>query len=249
MTLLIVSFIAGVLTILAPCILPLLPVIIGGSVSDVRSKMKPYVITASLVVSVIVFTLVLKASTVFIDIPAGFWKGFSGGILIAFGVAMLFPGVWEKLSSKLSFGVGAGSQKLLAQGSLKKSYTGDILMGAALGPVFTSCSPTYFVILATVLPESFARGFVYLLAYAVGLGMMLLLIALLGQKFVGRLQSASDPRGWFKRTLGVLFLLVGLAVFTGYDKELESRLLDLGVYDGIGGIEEQLLENVDDASL
>ncbi len=70
MFLLIVSFLAGVLTIAAPCILPLLPVIIGGSLIDSdkdkpeRAWLRPVVITASLAVSVIVFTLLIKATTV-----------------------------------------------------------------------------------------------------------------------------------------------------------------------------------------
>lgn len=242
MTLLLISFIAGVLTILAPCVLPLLPIIIGGSVSDAHSKWKPYVITASLAVSVIVFTLLLKASTAFIDIPASTWSTLSGGILLFFGVTMVFPVLWEKLSARVSSGK---ANRLVAKGSQKKSFTGDILIGAALGPVFTSCSPTYAVIIATVLPQSFLQGLIYLLAYAVGLSVMLLLVALLGQKLTKRLASASNPRGWFKRGLGILFILIGLAILTGFEKDLESRILDTGAYDGISNIEGVLLENIE----
>ena len=69
--LLLVSFVAGVLTIAAPCVLPLLPVIVGGSIvrtdSDAavatRQWFRPVVIAVGLVVSIIVFTLALKATT------------------------------------------------------------------------------------------------------------------------------------------------------------------------------------------
>jgi cytochrome c-type biogenesis protein len=74
---------------------------------------------------------------------------------------------------------------------------------------------------------------------------MLLLVALLGQKLTRRLAGASDPHGWFKRSLGVLFLVVGIAIFLGYDKMFEAYLLEIGVYDGIGNIEGQLLDTVD----
>ena len=67
MILLILSFFAGILTVFAPCILPLLPLIIGGSITgDEKQKYRPYIIIGSLVVSLIGFTLLLKASTLLI---------------------------------------------------------------------------------------------------------------------------------------------------------------------------------------
>ena len=66
MFLLFVSFIAGVLTVLAPCILPLLPVIIGGAAQN-HERRNPYIITASLAVAVVLFTLLLKFSTLLIN--------------------------------------------------------------------------------------------------------------------------------------------------------------------------------------
>lgn len=73
MTLFIVSFLAGALTILAPCVLPLLPVVLAGSLTE-KKRWYPYVVTLSLAFSVVLFTVVLKASTLLIDIPTAFWK-------------------------------------------------------------------------------------------------------------------------------------------------------------------------------
>lgn len=241
MTLLVISFLAGVLTVLAPCVLPLLPVIIGGSVSDTRSRLKPYIITGSLALSIVIFTLILKASTALIMIPPSFWTTVSGVILLAFAATMLFPGLWERLTAKFQF--GQAGNRWLAKGSQRGGFTGDVVMGLALGPVFSSCSPTYFVILATVLPASFFLGTVYLIVYALGLSLILLLIALLGQRFVGGLNKLSDPRGWFKKSIGVLFLLVAIAIMTGADKDIEAYLVGLG-FD-FTGIEQQLLENIE----
>lgn len=90
------AFIAGVLTTLAPCVLPMLPVIVGGSLNGSGSDRKrAYVITASLGVSVAVFTLALKATTALIDIPATTWAYLSGTLLILLGVVSLFPGLWS----------------------------------------------------------------------------------------------------------------------------------------------------------
>ncbi|HTR18872.1 MAG TPA: cytochrome c biogenesis protein CcdA [Candidatus Paceibacterota bacterium] len=236
MLLFLISFIAGVLTVLAPCVLPLLPVIVGGSLAQ-GGRWRAYTICFSLGVSVIVFTLLLKASTIFINIPQTFWEWFSGIILVLFGLVMVFPSLWDRLGFVNL--MNRSSNKLLAEGYQRNSRVGDMIMGAALGPVFSSCSPTYFVILATVLPQSFAAGFLDLLAYAVGLSGFLFIIALAGQKLVDRLGVTINPTGWFRRGIGILFILIGLLVATGAEASAEAWLLNHG-FD-LGGVEEQLL--------
>jgi cytochrome c-type biogenesis protein len=239
MTFLAIAFVAGMLTVLAPCILPLLPVVIGSSAAG-RSKATPYIVVASLGASIILFTLLLKASTAFIAIPQVFWTYLSGGILVFFGITLLFPKVWEKIPGLSKATVG--SNKLLGSGHKKKSVWGDVIVGVALGPVFSTCSPTYFVILASVLPASFALGMVYLLAYVAGLSLVLLLIALLGERFAQRLTGLSNPDGWFKKTLGLLFILIGIFIVLGFDKKLETAILDSGYFD-ITKVEQKLLDN------
>ena len=240
MLLLIISFIAGVLTVLAPCILPLLPVVVGASASG-RSKSTPYVVVGSLSVSIILFTYLLKASTAFIMIPPEVWTYLSGGILILFGLFLLFPSLWEKMPgvSRLS----SKSNLLVGKGYKKKSFWGDVLIGAGLGPVFSSCSPTYFIILASVLPASFLLGTAYLFAYTFGLALILLLIALLGQRFSDKLSRFSDSRGFLRRAIAVIFIFLGIAIATGYEKKLEVKILDSGYFD-VTKIEQFLLQKL-----
>lgn len=225
MVLLLISFVAGILTALAPCVLPLLPVIVGGSVAT-GSNRRAYTIAISLGASVVLFTLVLKVSTALINVPQAFWNIFSGSILIIFGLVMVFPSLWDDLGFVNA--MNRSSNRALAAGYQRNNLWGDIVMGAALGPVFSSCSPTYFVILATVLPASFAMGLIDLLAYAIGLSGFLLIIAIAGQKLVDHLGVAIEPRGWLRRGIGVLFVIVGLGVFTGVEASLEAWLLNNG---------------------
>jgi cytochrome c biogenesis protein CcdA/thiol-disulfide isomerase/thioredoxin len=232
----VVSFIAGALTVLAPCILPLLPVIIGGSVSGGSAK-RAYTVIGSLVASVIVFTLVIKVSSVFLAVPAGAWSSISALILALLGISMLFPKLWESVPGMGALSVW--SNKVLGSGMMKKTFAGDVLMGAALGPVFSTCSPTYFVILATVLPANILLGMLYLLAYSLGLGIVLLAISLFGQRFANRLEGLSDAHGWFKRTIGTIFIIVACLIATGYDKALEAWTLN-HVFD-VTTIERTLL--------
>ncbi|KND50963.1 MAG: hypothetical protein AB202_00965 [Parcubacteria bacterium C7867-007] len=241
MTLLFISFIAGLLTVLAPCILPLLPVVVGSSAAG-RSRLTPYVVVGSLAVSVILFTYLLKVSTAFITIPPYVWTIISGGVLIFFGLTLVFPALWERIPgvAKLS----SEGNKLAGKGYQKKSFAGDVLIGAALGPVFSSCSPTYFVILASVLPASFALGTLYLLAYVSGLSISLLAIALLGQRFADKLSGIADPKSRVKRTIGVLFVILGLLIVTGIEKKIEAGIITSGFFD-ITKVEQFLLKASD----
>jgi cytochrome c-type biogenesis protein len=231
---LVLSLAAGVLTVAAPCVLPLLPVVVGGAIvqggDERRARWRPYVIAASLAMSVVVFTLLLKATTALLGVPPQVWQLVSGGIIILLGIDLLVPAVWDRLSTAL--GLQARSGEFLDRSVSRQSVTGDILTGAALGPVFSSCSPTYALIVAAVLPVSFAEGVVYVAAYAIGLAAMLLLIALLGRGLVRRLGWLANPGGWFRR------VLVGIAVITGFDKQLQTWILDAGLYDPIAGLEE-----------
>jgi cytochrome c biogenesis protein CcdA len=226
MLLLLGAFVAGILTTLAPCVLPLLPVIVGGSLAESGkgARRRAYLITASLGASVVVFTLILKATTALIGIPTSVWQWVSGVILIALGLFFAFPSLWDRVSTRSSL------QRLSAQGlaaaGRHEGNTGAVLTGAALGPVFTSCSPLYAYVVVTVLPASFAQGLVLLFAYVVGLCGTLLAIALLGQRVIGAARWATNPHGWFRRGLGFVFIFVGIAVIAGWDKDLQTWVIE-----------------------
>lgn len=239
MLLLITSFLAGVLTVLAPCVLPILPIIVGGSVEG-KSKAPAIRLIASLSISIVVFTLLLRATTLLIDVPQSFWAGVSGTILIIFGLITLFPEHWEKISGKLS----SKSQGRLQKAANKKGWQREVWMGAALGPVFTSCSPTYALIIATILPASFVQGVFYTIVYAAGLATVLFAIAMLGRRLTKHMQVAADPKGKFKKVLGWIFLIVGIFIFMGWDKDVETYIIDQG-YFGVTSFEETLLERME----
>ncbi len=243
MILFIVSFVAGFLSVLAPCVLPLLPVTLGSSMGEAANKSRPFIIIGSLSLSVFVFTLLLKGSTALIGGSISFWSYISAAILALFGFTLLFPIAWAKVMLKLP-GHNAPESWMATGYKSRGHWWADVLVGAALGPVFTTCSPTFFVILATVLPQSFAKGIIDLLAYVLGLAIALLLISWVGQKLVNRLEWAADPNGLFRKVLGVLFLLVALAIATGYDKTIESAILNSGYFD-VTSIEQALHQKLD----
>ncbi len=222
------AVVAGALTTMAPCSLTLLPVIVGGSVSGAmpsgRPWLRPLVVAGSLGGSVIAFTLLLRASTALIGIPAEVWRWLSGGLLVALGVLALFPDLWDRVS--VTSGLNARSAGALARSRARSGLGGAILTGLALGPVFTSCSPLYGYVVVTVLPADLGRGLALLLAYAVGLVGVLLAVALLGSSLVQRLRWASDPHTPWRRAIGALFVVLGLLIATGAMQDLETWLVD-----------------------
>lgn len=226
MLLLLISFIAGILTILAPCVLPLLPVIIGGSIGgNKKDKFRPYVIGASLAISVILFTLLLKVSTLLVGLSSNALDWISGSLLVALGLVSAFPELWERFVVALNW--QAASQRFLGKGERNKSkYGGPVLIGIALGPVFASCSPTYAFILASVLPFTFLAGLIYLVAYTIGLALALLAISLAGRRLINRFSWAVNTHGFFRRLLGVVFIVIGIGIIAGYQVKAETWVAD-----------------------
>lgn len=240
MTLLFASFIAGILTGLAPCILPILPIVIAGSASDTKDNKRPFIIIGALSFSVVIFTLLLRQTSRVLDVSDSTLAKISGVIIALVGLFTLFPLLWEKMTVKMNI----ASQKQLGKAQGKGKFASAVLTGLALGPIFISCSPTYGLITRAVLPGSFARGLGYLLVYTLGLAIFLLFVANLGQKIVSKLNWATDPKGWFRRILGLVFVIVGVAIIFSWEKKAEGWLLDNSdFYRQIINFEGRLIED------
>lgn len=232
---------AGVLTVAAPCVLPMLPVIIGGTAArddGIRSASRPLLIALGLVVSVVGFTLLLKASVALLGVPQAVWQVISGLLVALVGLTLAAPGLWDRLS--IATGLGARAGRALDTTARRGGPVGDLLLGAALGPAFSSCSPTYALIVAAVLPVSFGEGVAAIIAYAVGLAATLVTIGWLGGRAARRLGWLSRPDSRFRRAIGVLMIVIGIAVAAGLDRIAQTWILDQGWYGPIEGAERWL---------
>jgi len=183
MNLIWISFLAGILTVLAPCIFSLLPVILGGSLGK-KNPWRPLKVALSLGISVLLFSILLKGTSLLLPIPNSFWKMLSGALVSFVGLTMLIPEIWEFCASRLGLYKSEGWLGRNADGSEKSAY----VLGAALGPVFASCSPTFSLILAVILPASLLQGSIYLLVYTAGLVSVMMLIGYGGQAITKRLR-------------------------------------------------------------
>ncbi|MDO5746163.1 MAG: cytochrome c biogenesis protein DipZ [Actinomycetaceae bacterium] len=236
----ILSLLAGILTVFAPCVLPFLPVIIGGSLRDNDDRRRPFLIAGALVVSILLFTILLKATTLVININPRVWEIFSGVLVIILGIFILFPDLWAKLTTKSGF--DAASHTMLDKAQKQRHSTvAALLTGAALGPVFNSCSPTYAWVIATILPFSPLEAMVYLGFYTVGLAGTLLIFSLAGRKLIAKFEWATNPKGLFQRCVAVLFIIVGVLVATGVDRTFQAWAAQ--AIPGLTQVEEKLIPN------
>ncbi len=130
----------------------------------------------------------------------------------------------DRLSAALTL-QGRSTARLTAA-RRREGLAGGVLTGAALGPVFTSCSPMYGYVIVTVLPARPSYGFALLVVYVLGLCGTLAAVALAGRGLLSRLGWLADPHGRLRRGLGAVFVLVGVLVVTGVDREVQTWLVE-----------------------
>lgn len=236
MVLAIAALLAGVFSVLAPCVLPLLPAMLAPSAQSQRRSI--WWLLTGLGTSIALFSVLLKSTTALISVPVAVWSAISGLIVMLFGVTLLWPQAWEWLMQQT--GLAVATQRRSAQAAQRRGRLGDLLFGASLGPVFSVCSPTYALIVAVILPQTPLAGLTYLAIYLLGLLAMLALVGAMGRRLVGRLRWGVDPQGSFRRVVGVILVVFGILLVTGLDKSISSWLVNQGWFDWQVALEEQL---------
>ncbi|QQR51033.1 sulfite exporter TauE/SafE family protein [Candidatus Saccharibacteria bacterium] len=227
MLLALASLLAGVFSALSPCVLPLIPMMLGTHAQGGNRRSSRVLL--GLALSVIAFSVLLKSTTLLIDVPQQIWQIVGGGIVALFGASLLWPSLGEKFVLTSRFGLVA--QQAVGNASTKQGALRDILLGASLGPLFNVCSPTYALIVAVLLPANPLQGLSLLFVYTLGLTLTLFAVAVGGSTFVHKLGWSLDTHGKFRRILGALLLLIGIAVVLGLDKKLQGLLVSSGLFD------------------
>jgi cytochrome c biogenesis protein CcdA len=127
------AFLAGIVTVLSPCILPVLPIVLAGSVDG--DKKKPLGIITGFICSFTFFTLFLSTIVRATGLPSESLRTFSIIVIFIFGISLLIPQVqvWiEQLFSKLA---NSGPK----QTQQNNSFWGGIVVGLSLGLLWTPC--------------------------------------------------------------------------------------------------------------
>lgn len=216
------AFLAGVLTIAAPCTLPLLPVLLGTSLGQ-KSKLRPIFIVLGFV---IVFTLAAVALSLlakYAGFDANIVRNVGIFILAIFGLLLIWSKPFEAIAvkltpliSKLSVKVGLGN----------KGNFSALLLGMTLGLVWTPCAgPVLASILTLIaLQKDLLAAAILLLFYSSGAAVPMLIIAYGGQYVGEKVSVISKYSVLLQQIFGALIILLAVAMYFNYDTKLYSLI-------------------------
>jgi cytochrome c biogenesis protein CcdA len=219
------AFLAGVLTVLSPCVLPLLPIVLGAAAS--QHRLGPLALAGGLALSFTAIGLFVATIGFAAGLDTGFFRTVSAVLLIGVGLVLLVPRLQEQ------FALAAAPVSNWA-GGYADNFTpgglgGQFGLGLLLGAVWSPCvGPTLGA--ASVLAakgENLPQVALTMLAFGVGAAVPLLLLGILSREALMRWRSRLMEGGKAGKTaLGLILIAVGLLVATGLDKRLEAILVE-----------------------
>jgi cytochrome c-type biogenesis protein len=219
------AFLAGVLSVLSPCVLPLLPIVFGTAQSEHR--LGPVALAAGLAISFTVIGLFVATVGYAIGLDTDVFRWISAVLLIAVGAVLLVPYL------QAQFAVAAGPVGNWVDdrfgGFTATSLWGQFGLGLLLGAVWAPCvGPTLGAAsLLAAKGEDLGQVGVTMFAFGIGAAVPLMVLGFASreamQRWRGRLAEAGKGG---KMLLGALLVAVGLLVATGADKTLEAFLVD-----------------------
>ena len=214
------AFLAGIITILSPCILPILPIVLSGTIG---SKRKPLGIVIGFILSFILFTLFLSALVKATGISADALRSLSIIIILFFGISLLLPQVQvflEKLFSRLS-------GKFAIQGS-HEGFHGGVFIGLSLGLIWTPCVGPILasVITLAVTNNVNLAAFFITFAYALGTAIPMFAIMIGGRGLLQRIPWLLPNTAKIQKIFGVLMILTAIGIFFNIDRRFQVYILD-----------------------
>jgi cytochrome c biogenesis protein CcdA len=209
---LVLALLAGVVTVVAPCTLPMLPILLGASVGQ-AGKTRPALIALGFVVSFSAAALLLSAITDIFDFDPNSLRAAAAVLLLGFGVLMVWPAPFEWLSIRLS-GLAYSGGAAARQGNI-----GGFVLGTTLGLVWTPCAGPVLGSILTVVTTSkdTAWASALLVAYATGAAIPMLAIAYGGQAVTTRVRSIARISPRLQQGFGVVVIAFAIASYFQYD--------------------------------
>jgi cytochrome c-type biogenesis protein len=212
---LVLALLAGVVTIAAPCTLPVLPILLGASVGH-SSKLRPAMIALGFVLSFSAVALLLGAITRVFDFDPNVLRSGAAILLLGFGLLMIWPAPFEWLSIRLNglIGTTPASNVPSRQGNI-----GGFVLGTTLGLVWAPCAGPALGSILTLVATSkdTAWAGAQLVAYAIGAAIPMLAIAYGGQAVTTRISSIAKVSPRLQQGFGVAVIAFAVASWFQYD--------------------------------
>ncbi|WP_085633896.1 MULTISPECIES: cytochrome c biogenesis protein DipZ [unclassified Pseudomonas] len=232
---LLIAFLGGLLTVLSPCILPVVPFLFAGahrSRSSILLTLGGMALTFALVSSLAVVSSewVIQASNT--------GRHIALFVMVLFALSLISARVGDWLSRPF---VLLGN-RLDPDARKKAGPMGSIMLGVATGLLWAPCAgPILGVILTgAMLQGANAQTSLLLLAYGAGSALSLGTLIFAGRGLVNRLKPSIPFTGWLRRGAGVAVLATAAVIATGADKPLLASTSS----EGVASVEKGVLENV-----
>ena len=214
------AFLAGVITVLSPCVLPLLPVILGTGAQEGRAR--PIGLIVGFVGTFTLATLALSFLVRALGVPPDLNRVLAGSVLILLGLALAIPQfhrVFERLAGALASRAPVGEPS--------SGFGGGIAVGAGLGLAWSPCvGPIMASVITLALNQQVGAGAIAVtLAFSLGTALPMAAIMMGGRQLVRRLSWFQANAARIQQVLGVLLVLTGLAIFLGWDRQIQILLL------------------------
>ena len=223
--LLLFAFLAGFVTILAPCIWPVLPIVLSSSISGGRSHKKPLGITLGVILSFTFFTLSISFLVRAFHLDPNILRIIAVFVIGFLGLTMIIPslsGKFELFVSKLSNIFGQNSE------NKDSGFLSGFITGLSLGIVWSPCAGPILATIAALAAIGQVNLAVVLvtLSYVTGVGIPLFAFAYGGQQFITRTKGISRYTGIIQKIFGVVMILAAVAIYTNFDQTFQLALLN-----------------------
>ncbi len=237
---LLLAFLGGVLTILSPCILPIVPLVFSRADRSFARETVPMLIGLATVFAIV--ASVATASATWIVRASEIGRYGAIALLAAVSVSLLMPGFTEAVTRPL---VRAGSV-LDRSGSQKRTVFGSSLIGAAIGLLWAPCAGPILglVIAAAALNGSSSGSALLFVAFALGAATSLGIAMFAGARVLQRMKRYSGADRWIRTSLGVAALAGVFIIMMGWDRTLFAK----GGLIQTAGAEEVLIRKLSDRS-
>lgn len=220
------AYLAGLLTLINPCVLPLLPIIIASALQS--SRLGPLALAAGLVVSFTVFGVFVTAFGHLIGLDEYVLNRIASIMMILFGLALLIPKAGMLLSNATTPLANSASGRL---DKLQDSgLAGQAIIGVLLGAVWSPCiGPTLGGAIGLAASgEGILQATFTMLFFGFGVATILLALAYGSREVLtSRHANLSKAMPWAKPIMGVVLLLVGITLFFHWQRYIEVWLLDI----------------------
>lgn len=218
------AFLSGLVTIFAPCIWPILPIVLAASVNG--GHRKPLGITLGVIISFGVLTLALSYILKFIPFDPNILRYVAAAIIALLGLTLVVPkfsGILEGAVSRLSgrFQVGGA-----ASGT---GFWPGFIIGLSLGVVWAPCAgPILATIAALAATQKVSLDLILVTVfYVIGVGIPLFIFATVGRKIFTQTRRLNKYTGIIQRIFGVIMIITALLIVTNYDKVISAKLLNV----------------------